>query len=240
MPDIVLSEIDHFLERYRAFTSGEVDGQVDALLAGFERLRDGFVRLQKEVLEEARTRAPAFNVFQLLGLSRYETRTHSAMLAHLLQPDGSHGQQHLFLEAFLARCRRRHQDFPRLLGETSSARWQVSTELVTPDGRLDIVLRCPELSYLCVIENKVDAYEQTDQLLRYGRWLKSQAQEYPSQALVFLTVHGNLAYTAQDTPHYPLSYHQDISAWLEETLAQIQAPNVLEVVRQYLELVRRL
>lgn len=235
-----LNDITTFLDRYREFTSQEVDQQADELLNGFERLKVGFVRLHEEVLEEARTKAPAFNVFQLLGLSRYENRTHSAMIAHLLRSGDSHGQQHLFLDAFLTHCRQRYPDFPLPPGEVASAEWQVVTELSTSHGRLDIVLRSPELNYLCVIENKVDAYEQTDQLLRYGRWLRSQEEEYISQALVYLTLYGNQAYTARGTPHFPLSYRQDITAWLEGTLDQIQAPNVREIVGQYLDLVRRL
>jgi hypothetical protein len=42
-----------------------------------------------------------FNVFSILGLERNENRTHSAFLAELLNPFGSHLMGNKFLEYFL-------------------------------------------------------------------------------------------------------------------------------------------
>ena len=51
--------------------------------------------------DEARKRGELFNIFNVLGLNTDETRTHSAFLAELLNPEGSHGLGDQFLQAFL-------------------------------------------------------------------------------------------------------------------------------------------
>ena len=42
-----------------------------------------------------------FNVFEILKLSTSEVRTHSAFIAELLNPRGSHGQQDKFFKLFI-------------------------------------------------------------------------------------------------------------------------------------------
>jgi hypothetical protein len=168
-------------------------------------------------------------------------RTHSAMLAHLFKPGEMHGQQFLFLKSFLEYCRLKEPVFPLPSQEMENAHWDVFTEYITSsDGRLDIVIRSPDLGYIVLIENKVDAWEQPDQLKRYGRWLESQRRDYPEQGLIFLTLQGSSAYSAGDVSYLPLSYHDDIYTWLASNLDQIQAPNVRSVLTQYAALVRNL
>ena len=56
---------------------------------------------QKSYHDERVKNGDYFNVFNVLGLSSNETRTHSAFLAELLNPYGSHGMGDLFLKKFL-------------------------------------------------------------------------------------------------------------------------------------------
>lgn len=42
-----------------------------------------------------------FNIFNILGLTTNEVRTHSAFIAELLNPNGSHGCKHIFLKLFI-------------------------------------------------------------------------------------------------------------------------------------------
>ena len=44
-----------------------------------------------------------FNVFKILGLTTNEVRTHSAFIAELLNPKGSHGCKDTFLKLFIER-----------------------------------------------------------------------------------------------------------------------------------------
>jgi hypothetical protein len=231
-----VEEITHFFDRYREFSQKqEIRFQTQ-----FEVLKTAFVKVEQEAREEDRFYAPSFNVFSVLGLSRNEARTHSAMLANLFLPTGSHGQGYLFLKNFFQLCATKHLGFPLPMEEVSLGRWHIRTEEVFNRGRMDIVLRCPDLNCLYVIENKIDAMEQQDQLLRYSNWMKKYEQEFPIQALIFLNIHGYHAISSSGVEYYLLSYHEDISGWLEHSLHEIKAPNVKEVVIQYKKLIENL
>lgn len=56
----------------------------------------------KQAEEEKRKRSECFNVFNTLGLRSEEVRLHSAFLAELLNPDGSHGMGNDFFRQFLS------------------------------------------------------------------------------------------------------------------------------------------
>ena len=236
MSETLLSDIILFFERF----SGWEDQQATSFHADFYRFKNLFTTVREQVLAEARLKAPAYNVFSLLGLSRLEVRTHSAMLAHLLDPLQSHGQQHFFLSRFIEYCASIHKDFPTPSEDIAEGLWIIRTEVVIPGGRMDIVVQSPDLNCLYVIENKIGATEQKNQLACYGQWMQKREERYDTQALIFLTIRGDEAKSAQGQPYYTLSYHQDIAYWLESMLEAVQAPNVREVVRQYLALVRNL
>ena len=57
---------------------------------------------QKEIEKEQYKKGYCFNIFNILGLSSNETRTHSAFLAELLNPQGSHGNGDSFLREFIS------------------------------------------------------------------------------------------------------------------------------------------
>lgn len=56
---------------------------------------------EKKRQEEKLRRGESFNVFSILKMESNETATHSAILAELLNPRGSHGCGSAFLGAFL-------------------------------------------------------------------------------------------------------------------------------------------
>ena len=56
---------------------------------------------EKKVEEKKREEGEFFNVFNTIGLRTEEVRLHSAFIAELLNPKGSHGLSQLFLQAFL-------------------------------------------------------------------------------------------------------------------------------------------
>lgn len=192
-----------------------------------------------------REEARRFNVFEVLGLEDKEVRTHSAFLAQLLDPIGSHGQGALFLEEFLHRV-----EVPNV-GDLS--KWRVRTEKYTPlFGNLDIVLSNYEDKLCIVIENKINARDQSGQLARYHRWLTSMGYPDFRGSLVYLTLRGDppskevsltidgkyCAEAEQATRR--MSYRKDISELLTTVLPRIEAVAVWEIVRQYIGLIERL
>ena len=232
-----LAEFATFFARFQAVQAEAATQEATAFASRFAQFKTSFQQVKAAAQKQAREEAPAFNLFYVLGVSHYEVRTHSAFLAHLLDPAGSHGQQYAFLASFLDQCRNRHPHFPLPRGEITRYPWRVQRERGTRRfGRLDIVLSCPDLGYLCVIENKVGAGEQHEQLSRYGQWLNTQEEAFTDRALIFLTPRGYESVSSGGYPYFPLSYYDDIVAWLKSVRPTVEAPNVRQSLSQYLQL----
>jgi hypothetical protein len=182
------------------------------------------------------TQAPSYNIFRILGVY-YDELKYSAFLANLLDPNENHGQGILFLQSFLEYCLDQYKNFPQIPTDLLKGRWNVIQEQWVGNGRIDIAVINWELGYMFVIENKVKASEQDQQLARYWRWMDTYKKECPSQALVFLTISGTEAASSGGHPFFRLSYHEDIPAWLNKLLPKIKAQGVREVVKQYKDIV---
>ena len=193
---------------------------------------------QTELIE-----ASNFNVFDILWISSDEVR-HSAFLRELLDPDGSHGQGSLFLKGFLTRCVEQNNALPffqPIIPEIDKGKWVVIREHATSQfGRMDIVLLNSFLGVVIVIENKINAMEQTHQLESYSKWLTTIEKDYPLGGLVFLTPSGYQSVTAGEFPYITLSYKKDVQGWLISTLPSIQAQVVKSTLEQYIHLIARL
>ena len=143
--------------------------EVESLLAKAQELVQRDHEAKKDLGED-------FNIFSITKIERYENNTHSAMLAELLNPRGSHHQGDLFLKAFLRILLTKagfnevevEAELPRLL---SNVRVHKELNLGLRDdqqetgGRVDIVIDTPYRRIF--IENKVDASDQDKQILRY-------------------------------------------------------------------------
>ena len=206
------------------------------LRLGLHLIRQRLPELQAEAKRQERLSAPRFNLFRILKVDWKEAVTHTPLIAAWLDPEGTHGQGFLFLKQFLAVAGARGLLLPS--GTCEHFRWRVDTERpLVGFGCLDIVVACPDLRYLLVIENKVWAGEQPDQLRRYNDWLATQQQRFITRQLVFLTPTGRKATTAKDSDYVCLSYEQDIQRWLTICLREVKAPIVKDVVRQHLEVI---
>ncbi len=224
------------LSRYRKMRS--VSDRTKAL-----QLKEGFLGIRREMRRlrshPGTETARGFNVFRILGVEENEDCTHTPVLANLLDPQGSHGQGTMFLDAFIRRCQRK-KGFISPGRKARSALWFVETQRFTQLGTIDLVVSAPGLGYIIVVENKVYAGEQRDQLDRYHRWLQVQRHKYPRQMLVFLTPSGQKSATAGQAKCVRLSYHRDIAEMLDSTVSKIGSPRVRELVRQYCEVARGL
>ena len=169
-----------------------------------------------------------FNVFKLCGIDHYEN-WHSKILAEFLNPHGTHGLGDEFLRLFLAQQR---IDF------VVTPFCEVATELSMNKGRMDIVIRDKE--WVVVIENKVYAVEQEDQLTRYWEWAKANYGEKNSK-LLYLTLNGKESETANGVPYKPVSYSEDLLKWISACVRiASERPFVRETLRQYRNHIRNL
>lgn len=231
--------ISGLLTRYRAFSGQWASVRLAGFSAAFDNLRAGLAPMQAGRLDEDRAQSPRFNVFRDLHLEEDEDRVHTPFLANLLNPNGSHGQRHLFLRECLDQLRGQ-PGFLYPSKPIDQGEWFVETEKVIGSGMLDLVLSNPALRYILVIENKVRHHERPDQISDYYRWMSKQSRFYDQRVLIYLTPQGIEAKTARGCPYYRLSYRRDIAAALSRAVAKIESAAVRAVVEQYLAIILRL
>lgn len=189
--------------------------------------------------EVARIKGDNFNVFQILKLTQYEVRTHSAFLAELLNPNGSHGLGDTFLRIFI-------QEVDYLEFKTDNVSVQVEKRVgkidndYTIGGNIDIIISNSENAI--IIENKIYAGDQKNQLLRYQNYAMSQ--KYKSYKLYYLTLDGKEYISQENSPivnYTSISYKQNIINWLQQCIKETYAqPIIRETLNQYINLIKHL
>ena len=223
----------------------------DQQIQAYRKLLDDAAPILERMRSEEERRPPTFNLFLILGHAYREVSTHSAMLAHLLDPAGGHGQGPLYLRAFLTTVQNAalRQGKELILPQFDAAQvWRCRKEVPLPSGfgQADILLRGPQL--IMVIENKIHSQDSDTQIPRYWKFVSSEAQHYKrSPLLVYLTPDGRPP-SPRPIASYPglaertvqLSYRSDISGFIEGTIGATRAVAVEEVLRQYEALARRL
>lgn len=185
-----------------------------------------------------------YNIFEILKLSRDEVRLHSGFIGQLLSPKGSHGQGDMYLKLFLQVIEKKISN-PKQTIKLDPITTNVEVERFigkkteTTGGRIDIVCQDRAGNKL-IIENKIDAPNQENQLVRYRNY-------DPEALLIYLNLFGDNPSgeslgednTIQDLNLIILTYENDIVRWLEECLKSSYAlPVVRESVFQYLNTVR--
>jgi hypothetical protein len=211
----------------------------------FQRLGEALLPLQERAAGRARVETPDFNVFRILRLSRREVRTHTPFLTNLLNPVGTHAQGELFLRIFWERLAAKCRQQPgraMLPPFVAGHRWTVLAEQVTDLGNFDIHLRCPGMRCQLVIENKIDAADQEDQLARYWAQMEKERVRFPHRFLVYLTPQPREPEPTKLPlpPFTNLTYCTDIIDLLQMALAEITSPRLSHSLEQYLEITRAL
>jgi hypothetical protein len=244
MPALQTNASPEKIEMIRAFL-GRFDGlkqQEEQSLPLLRRFLPRFAaelpNLQEQEQSWRTATAPDFNVFRALRLERRETKLHSRFLAELLDPNGIHGQGDIFLTEFLDVAKATGLRSPSEWPEASYGRrmWEITTEeAVNEYDRLDIVLRCEQAKFIAVIENKIDAAEGDEQLLRYDEWLQEQ-QRFDFRNLVFLTPDGREPKTISTDKCLCLSYREHVTACLRKMFNGIKAPHLRFAIDQYVQI----
>lgn len=191
------------------------------------------VQQAHQVEEESRKRGELFNIFEACGVNHYEN-THSAIIAELLNPNGSHGQADSFLTLFLCSYK---SDICFSLENGAS----VATEVVTEEGRIDILITNPE-GQAIIIENKIYAHDQWEQLKRYDKYAEEKYGK-GNYEILYLTLFGDKAsmQSAEGVKYISISYAIHIVEWLEECINySVRLPLIRETLIQYQNLIKQL
>jgi len=206
----------------------------------------GYVNEDKQHRAEALRRGECYNVFNVLGVDNMEL-SHSAFLAALLNPRGSHGMQDAFLKAFIDTIAHGGTK-PEL--DTAHAKiyteYNIGNTTETTGGRIDILITDGSdtgsgKGHAIIIENKIWAADQPNQLLRYHNFA-------PKAMLLYLTLNGDEpskqsrgTLNTQNGGYQCISYRSDIIGWLRQCARlAYDKPRVRETINQYIDLIQQL
>jgi len=182
----------------------------------------------------------SFNVFRILKMETSEVKMHSALIGDLINPNGSHGQGKVFLDLFIEKCSSKKDHL-----DTSNCSTHIEfnmgsmNEDKTEGGRIDILVRDRNNKHL-IVENKIHAPDQENQLLRYYNKAKDVD-------LFYLTLDGSPPSAAScagleaEKHFYCISYSYHIISWLESCRKEAAAlPILRESLTQYINLIKHL
>lgn len=211
-----------------------------------------YVNEDKQHRAEALRRGECYNVFNVLGVDNMEL-SHSAFIAALLNPRGSHGMQDTFLKAFIDTLAHGGTK-PEL--DTAHAKvyteYNIGNTTETTGGRIDILITDRSdagsgkgKGHAIIIENKVWAADQPNQLLRYHNFAH---EVYDKSTLLYLTLNGDEpskqsrgGLNVQDGGYQCISYRSDIIGWLQQcTKLASDKTRVRETINQYIDLIQQL
>lgn len=185
-----------------------------------------------------------YNLFSILRIEGSELK-HSALIANLLDPKGSHGCGDAFLRAFFEIALKDAYPFEECTLPHSYTEYYTGPIAGDTGGRIDILVKSSH--YGLIIENKIYAGDQDKQLTRYDNYGKKdlKADRY---LLVYLTLFGNEASegstakgSAKEVDYLCLSYAEDILRWLEQCARlAYDKPLVRESLNQYIQTIKQL
>lgn len=192
---------------------------------------DVILQQEKVKKDESLKRGERFNIFETLGVAHYEV-THSTIIASFLDPKGKHGQGDKFLKLFLSTI----GDKTDFNTENST----VTTEFPFDNGRMDILIE-DDQNKAIIIENKIYAGDQSEQLKRYRDYAVNQYKN--GFSLYYLTLDGHEASlnSADGVKYECVSYRRDILNWLENSIKEsATTPLVRETIIQYRNHIKQL
>lgn len=198
-------------------------------------------REAKQIEEKRKEQGEFFNIFNILGMESEEVKLHSTFIAELLNPRGKHGASFHFLEAFLQTL-----DIQEDYIDYTQCSLFIKERVIGPiteteGGRIDIIIE--DGKHAIIIENKIYAEDQPNQLLRYHNYGK---QTFPEGfKLFYLTLDGHnphkKSFGGKHFDYQNISYEIDIIRWLERCY-EISKDKALAnaVIKQYCEIVKQL
>lgn len=181
----------------------------------------------------------------LIGQERREM-THSAIIAELLNPRGTHNQGALFLEEFLNSsvllriipfdCCSAKVVTEKDLGSQEDV--NVGDEKRHVGGRADIYLEDKD-GQIIVIENKIYASDQEFQLERY--WNSTGRKGH----IIYLTLDNRMPSKESLGAMWPslvlpISYKDEIIEWLQNCMSRISDDCLKSIIAQYVETLKML
>lgn len=196
-----------------------------------------------EIKEEERKKGNKFNIFNVLKLERKEL-IHSAFIAELLNPNGDHGMKDEFLKAFIKVLKIENLGLRTKSAIIEKEKW-VGKKTKTQGGIIDILIT--DNKRAVIIENKIYASDQDNQLLRYKNYAQREYGE--NYRLYYLTLDCHEAsdssignYSSMSHNCYEcISYDGEIYKWINICIElSTEKPLVHQTLIAYRDLLKQL
>jgi hypothetical protein len=191
-----------------------------------------------EELESLEAIVDKFNIFSSLGIINQEIR-HSNFLAWILDPNETHNLSDYFTVSFLKQV-----TFNNSNPDSKISLFDIDTldltdtQVLREWNNIDVLLVNEDHKLLCVIENKVDSKEHSNQLKRYKDIVESNYPDY-RKLFVYLTVNGEVA--EGEATYVSVSYREVselINRLLERKATQL-SDEVTVFIRHYNDMIKR-
>lgn len=192
-----------------------------------------------------------YNIFQVIDMTSNETSVHSAFIADLLNPKGRHRMGDAFLKLFLEMDIFKDFKFESVNAVVEREKY-IGEVTEDTGGRIDIHIM--DSSGKCIIiENKIYASDQDNQIRRYYNYIDSPKNRH---MLIYLSLFGdvhdeykttgndkNKKQLVQGVNYHILSYEKDILQWLEKCRSKDDIsgkPMIREAINHYINLIKHL
>lgn len=202
-------------------------------------LNQAYKRLEDE-------KGESYNLFKVIDMTSNETSVHSAFLADLLNPKGLHHMENTFLRLFT------NEFLNGMSFSTETAIVErekyIGPVTATTGGRLDIIVTDADRKAI-IIENKIYASDQENQLIRYHNYAEKNTSEHK---LFYLSLDGTVHDEDKTAKHdnkelieeehyFTISYESDILKWLEQCREKVvDKPLIREGISHYINLIKHL
>ena len=190
-------------------------------------------------LEELKSITNQFNIFASLGVVRQELR-HSNFLSWILNPFETHNLGDYFLSSFLKMAAFNKSEDKIIdldLLDIDALDFSDASVLVEWQ-KIDILMVDDTNKVLCVIENKIDTKEHSNQLTRYREKVEANYPNY-KKLFIYLTINGE---EPENNPEYLSVGYKQISNLIDTLLKSkgTQLNNeVVLFIKHYNEMIKR-
>ena len=187
-----------------------------------EKLLQQAYEKSKDYLYEDSSR---FNLLSIIEKDRDEAHIHSKIIYNLLSQNWEKKDKETFLTLFLKEIGIEDEN---IYGKNWEVTREKTFDLDTIKGRLDFEIKSKDCIY--IIEMKIDADDQPEQLIRYQKFAKEQHKKYK---IFYLTLDGHNASKKsigeeenleenEKVEYINISFQGEILNWLENCLKLVE------------------
>lgn len=213
---------------------------------GIQSLFDKICLLNQDYKRQEDEKGESYNLFKVIDMTSNETSVHSAFLADLLNPKGLHHMGDTFLRLFTDEFLN-DMSFSTETAVVEREKY-IGPVTATTGGRLDIIVTDTGKKAI-IIENKIYASDQENQLIRYHNYAETNTSEHK---LFYLSLDGTVHDEDKTAKHdnkelieeehfFTISYESDILKWLELCREKVvDKPLIREGISHYINLIKHL